>query len=734
MATTPLPVLQPRPAQCSAVAQTPPDFNWPHRRVGDRYQLVVRDAAGAQRSATTSSNWYMWPEAFAPGDYSWWVVARDGSGTERRSATRAFTVPPSAARFVVPLIESLLESTQTRPRPRGLPAGAELEALRRALDAERATGWRAMLARIEADLVREPAAEPTTDPRGMPDRAAQVKVIQALWATMNVEQTRIIEAAFVAAMTRSERHVAHARKLVLALAAWDPSGPSSQAAQFQVNRAVAITLALGYDWLHEAWSADERGLLLHRIGQRTQPIAESVIGRQRNMEINALNSVGLTNLGVVAAIAALTLGVLPQAEEWFRQAVPLYTNLLWPWGGDDGGYANGTNYAMWEIADAWVVLDVLRNASGLNLGDKPYLRNFGRMLAYFEPPASRRGVFGDGAEQEMPHVYARYVKALSLRVTSPELAWLAAATHGEDPSNPALVMGPAVGAGALTTAPPSNDLVVPSVGWAAMHSKLADNNRVSVYFKSSPYGSISHSHADQNSFVLHVGVQPLLMAGGRYDWYGSPHGMGFYKQTRAHNAVTFDGGAGQKLLDQGATGRIAGFQAGDSLAWVEGDATRAYGGQLSAARRRVAFFKPDLVVIQDLLSSVIPRIWEINLHAREAFRWTDGQLEVSNGSAKACGAVWSEAGIDFAQTSVTSPPPSGSDAGRQWHGVFAARGRLTDARLVTVIDLACRAAGHYRVVPGVKALEVIAGGIAFSMPLMEFPQRVNASELQRSVD
>ena len=36
-----------------------------------------------------------------------------------------------------------------------------------------------------------------------------------------------------------------------------------------------------------------------------------------------------------------------------------------------------------------------------------------------------------------------------------------------------------------------------------MHSSLSDPNRLSIFFKSSPYGSYNHSHADQNSFVIH---------------------------------------------------------------------------------------------------------------------------------------------------------------------------------------------------------------------------------------
>ena len=716
MSSSGLPVLPVRPAQCASVSQSPPDFNWPHRRLGDRYRLVVRSMAGVEQAVSTTANWHMWDKPFAPGTYFWWVIATDSAGKDWRSASRGFTVPPDTPLFVVPDIAVLKAKTQARPHPRGLPQGLGRSALLQALSAERGPGWRQLLARVEADLKRGAVAEPTADPRGMPDRADQVKVIQSLWAMMNVEQTRVLEAALVAALTPGDDYLAHAHRLILGLAAWNPDGSSSHASQFQVNRALAVVLATGYDWLYDSWSPDERAALLRRIDQRMQPIASSAVGPMRNMENNALNSVGLTNLGVVAAVAAMTVGDLASSGNWFEQAVPLYTNLLWPWGGDDGGYANGLNYAMWEVADGWWVLDTLRNASGLDLGTKPYLRNFGRMLAYFVPPGSRQGLFGDGAEQQMPHVYARYVKALALRVDSPDLAWLASQSHGEDISNIALLAAPVSATRRAVHPPAQNDLSVASVGWVAMHSSLPAQDRRSIYFKSSPYGSVSHSHAEQNAFVINVGAKPLLMAAGYYDWYGSPHGMGYYKQTRAHNAVTFDGGVGQAIMNQGATGRISAFQGGDKIAWVEGDASKAYGGALTEARRRVTFFKPDLVVIQDWLASPTPRHWEVNLHAYAPLRWNDGQLEVTNGNLKACGLVWALAGIDFEQMDDFVPPPAMAQVEREWHGVFKVRGASTETSVITVVDLACRAAGHYRVAPAADGLQVTAGEAVFRVP------------------
>lgn len=55
-------------------------------------------------------------------------------------------------------------------------------------------------------------------------------------------------------------------------------------------------------------------------------------------------------------------------------------------------------------------------------------------------------------------------------------------------------------------------LLMRDIGWAALHSDLADRERnIMVQFKSSPFGSFSHSHADQNSFVLEAFGRPQAL-------------------------------------------------------------------------------------------------------------------------------------------------------------------------------------------------------------------------------
>ena len=68
---------------------------------------------------------------------------------------------------------------------------------------------------------------------------------------------------------------------------------------------------------------------------------------------------------------------------------------------------------------------------------------------------------------------------------------------------------------------------------------------VAFYFRSSPYGSVSHGHQDQNAFALAAYGEPLAIPSGYYNFWGSLHHFGWTQQTKAKCAITFDGGKGQ---------------------------------------------------------------------------------------------------------------------------------------------------------------------------------------------
>ena len=114
------------------------------------------------------------------------------------------------------------------------------------------------------------------------------------------------------------------------------------------------------------------------------------------------------------------------------------------------------------------------------------------------------------------------------------------------------------------------------VGWVSMHSALGrPDDDIHITFKSSPYGSFSHSHADQNAFILNAFGEGLAINSAYREFHRSPHHKEWTWQTKSKNALLIDG-VGQKAQDKKATGKITRFETAPRYVWTTGDATVAY--------------------------------------------------------------------------------------------------------------------------------------------------------------
>jgi hypothetical protein len=234
------------------------------------------------------------------------------------------------------------------------------------------------------------------------------------------------------------------------------------------------------------------------------------------------------------------------------------------------------------------------------------------------PPGAKVHAFGDGSETKPdPRVF----HAFAQRMVNPRANWYQSKLGGiEDGMAVLEAPYPMPIAGNTVFTPPSNEAYYPSTGWVAIHSDIGVPTAPRFYFKSSPYGSFNHSHGDQNGLLLSVAGQPLLVKAGWYDWYGSPLWTDWYHQTKSQNAVTFDGGKGQ-LVDGyreqlQRNGKITGWSVNAAYDYAEGDATPAYGGQLTMAKRQIWYLKAqNAMLVRDKLSAVVPHTYEFNIHA-----------------------------------------------------------------------------------------------------------------------
>ncbi|MEO7813042.1 MAG: DUF4962 domain-containing protein, partial [Usitatibacter sp.] len=580
-----------RPVDCSTVTQTPPEFSWPPRDGNNTYSLMLTLPGGKVETRTTSKNWLLWDKPLPPGAYSWRVKV--AGATNETSAPRTFIIGANPTAFVVPEGAKLVEFARETPRPRTWSKDATH--LIDGMKAERAGSFRQMLIEVGNKIGAPIQPEP---------RAGS---IESNYEDTVAEQKRTLAAALAWAVTRQEGYGDDVARRMLAQAKWSTSGPIAYAKNDMANRTVAWTLALGYDWAGDYLKPDEKQVVLTAIKARTQPMFDDVMKRLAAYPYDSHANLTLT---IVAAIGALTAGEIAEADRWLQEALPLAVVWTSPWGWQDGGFGNGTAQLFWDTGSNLPAWYVLRNAAGVDLAQKEWVRNQSRFMAYFVPPGAPSGVFGDGHELDLEEVWGRVSKATARFAPTPLGRWYARSMGHEDTSRIELMLSPRVDlSGAALPPDAPNSAYFPSVGWVAMHSSLADPRRTSVYFKSSPYGSYNHSHADQNSFVIHDRGERLAMASGYYDGYQTPHWKDWYKQTRAANAITFDGGQGQGFNDKGASGEIVRFESGRNWDVATGRAEKAYGGELSRAQRTIVYLRPGVVLVHDSLASDKPHAW-----------------------------------------------------------------------------------------------------------------------------
>lgn len=371
----------------------------------------------------------------------------------------------------------------------------------------------------------------------------------------------------------------------------------------------------------------------------------------QNMESNTLAKFAAGML-LVHNDAEFVKDDIKPAFDYLPAMTKAYVGRLHMFGGNDGGYANSSAYSLFDTAPYLPMWDVFDRV----LGYSPYeKRDFVKYLPNFElftlPPESPEGAFGDGAEVDRTEERARFLRAIfsrsassqvsrwfkntylnNIRLNSPANAQYGSPKYG-DIQRLDFLLSPSEDSTVVAEPTPYLRYWFPSVGIGAMHSSLSDPSRTSVFFKSGPFGSENHAHADQNSFVIYHKGKVFASDSGVNADYGHAHRVNYSKTTKAHNAITYDQGTGQELGDAYGSDKAKGklLSANDGVSWgqpltkgtvqydlVTGDASEAYGKtngvlNLKKALRTLVFIRPSTVVVYDQLESAAKK-WEYNLH------------------------------------------------------------------------------------------------------------------------
>jgi acetyl esterase/lipase len=340
---------------------------------------------------------------------------------------------------------------------------------------------------------------------------------------------------------------------------------------------------------------------------------------------------------------------LPEARDWWRLAYVFYREQFSPWGGDDGGWAEGNAYWRGTFEHA-AFQDML-----LAIGDpQAYSSGFWKNSPYFavyNVQPYLHTIFGDTSNagrfnldpniaDYMLHVsrvfqngyFRAYAELCDDKRPHPADRGM----EGLDRTYPTacefLMRDFIVSSKPLPSARPLSELpqqrFFGDVGWVSLHSALGQpNDDIQVTFKSSPYGSFSHSHADQNAFILNAFGEGLAINSAYREFHRSPHHKEWTWQTKSKNDLLIDG-LGQRAQDKTATGKITRFETQDRFVWTTGDATTAYQtmqpeGRVRRVTRDLVFVDHRYVVLRDRVVLSNPGKLSWLLHAEKNLGWDD---------------------------------------------------------------------------------------------------------------
>ncbi len=645
------------PADNQQVAVTPPPFIWIPIGRNASYILQVSknrafspDATRTFRGIDTSV--FVPSEPLPAGKWFW----RYGVATEKGDVfgrARPFSISADAARFPFPDFDKVIEKIP-REHPRLLLSGKQLTRLRQAIKDELGRDARSLFARADRAIGEKLVAEPPR-PKTGPER---VYVMRTTRPPMDAME----QCALAYLLSQGKHYGLEAKRRLLHFFSWDPRGSTNLWSYDEPAMWVMMRGIRAYDWTYDLFTEAERKKIEPVMHERARQFYVH-LKEKRRFETDPYESHAGRMPGFLGEAALCFAHKWPEAKKWLHYATLLYYTSYPAWGGDDGGWQEGPGYWSAYMSFALHYVVALRNITEVDLMKKPFFRNTPYYALYTATPYHEHRPFGDGATGS-PRGLGTVLYAFSTLLQDPYLRWY----HEES--------GRRVGTSILSlatydpTLKPKNPEVLPqsrvfpSVGLAAFHSRLGDKEKdITLLLRSSPFGSVSHGHADQNAFVIEAFGRGLALATGYYPWYGSPHHRLWTRSTCSVNSILVNG-VGQVRRSWDADGRIVTFKKTEDYDYLETEAAEAYGGRLERFRRHVYYLRPGTFIMFDDLIAKKPSTFQWLLHAHDKIAIRERTLSVTRPPACMKVQLLAPEKITFSQTDKYTPEPEEQEVRR----------------------------------------------------------------------
>lgn len=668
--------IQYSPIDATQITENPPRFMW-LPTIEDSAQYVLRISSDASYNASIthvfngiSLNFFTPNNALPAGDYVWsyaeWSPDKQ-TPISSWSSDRSFTVQPDLPETPLPA-RDVRFAKSNKDHPRLWMNKGQITAFKQNLakDPTHCT-WDVFYEKsarpwMERDVMKEPAGYP------------EHKRVAAVWRQTYIDCQELIYAirhmAVGGKITEDDKMLARAKEWLLETASWNPSGTTSRSYTDEWAFRVNSALAWGYDWLYDELTPDERDVVRIALLLRTRETADHII-KHANIQLFPFDSHAVRAVSAVLIPASIALlDDEPEAEDWLNYAIDFLSTVYSPWGDTQGGWAEGPHYWMTGMAYLIDALNLLKGYTGIDLYQRPFFQHTGDFPLFTKSPDTRRATFGDDSTMgDLPSLKIGYNLRQFAGVTgNGAYQWYYDEIKRNDPGTEMAFYN--YGWWDLNfdelayrtdfdiieaKAPADGDTLrwFKGVGWVAIQTNMTDpSQHIQFVMKSSKFGSISHSHGDQNAFCLAAFGEDLAIQSGHYVAFNSTMHQNWRRQTCSKNAILINGkgqyASKDKALAMSSSGTINTAEQHDDHIYIQGDATAAYQSltpSVTKVLRDVYFVNNSYFVIVDAIDADEPVAIDWLMHVNSPMNLGDKTFRYTGESAGFYGQIlWSEAG------------------------------------------------------------------------------------------
>lgn len=697
------------PTEAAPAIMNPPGFRWQGDGNAISHEIeIARDPEftdGVSRHTGLTWTLYTPEEPFAEGPWYWRYRSQmTEEASTPWSDALAFSIDPGLPEIPVSPARELVRQLTESGRPRLYVTATSLSAWRERIQTTHKELWEASLSNLEGARSIE-IVEPPTSYSNMEVRH-EVRPM--------AEGMELLALNFL--ITDNRKDGERAREALLQMMTWDPYGSTSRHNSSYGFRTIMGGIARTYDWLAatDMLSDKDRRTIQSRMVPRLEQFIQWY--HQDGVLRWPYHSHANHALFMLAELAVTFAGDIPEATEWLEFASYMMTANYPNWGRSDGSWSEGPYYwsisLNYHVSSLWALSKIL----DLDILSHPFLANTGSYMLYLQAPWSTApAYFGDTRISSTSSSQGSIMRRLGTLMNDPAYLWYADEVGGS--GDDLFMWNPEIKPLAPEDLPPAK--VFPDIGLTVLRTSLTQREKdIQFSISSNPFGSVSHSWADQGSFTLDVFGEPLIVGSGYYPkvWADRHHSLWSW-QSWAHNVPLIDG-KGQAPKTAEAAGQVERFFHSRKLDYVRVDATRAYQAasgeaekldQLEAGitsrfgnapvesyRRSALFIRPKAIVLFDELqaSREVTLDWMLHSMHEMDLRPEENALLIRGEESRVKVSLLANGPVELQQdnayripyTDITVPPtPAWQATPEQWHLKATLPGKSRHHRLVSVL-------------------------------------------------